>query len=405
MNWFAGGDRNTKFFHNHVNIKRQKLKLKRIQNTNSNWLEIQELMANAAVEFFSNQFTQSGDTTMVTLEQNLELCKYPTIDEVKNAVFVLSGDSASGPDDFTGLFHQTCWDIVGEDIYMLIQEFYGGASLPKSITHTNLVLLPKKPQVQTFSDLRPISLSNFINKGLLEISSTYFEEDGVAEHFNMIMNLLVKNWYSMLINGQASWFFKSSKGVKQGDPLSPTLFIMSAEVLSRSLNNLFLYKNFKGFGIPKWTDPLNHLAYADDTIIFSSVDPYFLKKETVGSITVFQKGTFPFTYLGCPMFYTRRRKDYCNDLTKKVKVRLHSYKGKLLSFGGKATLITSVLQSLPTHILSVLDPPNNVIEQLHKIFSRFFWSSTDKGRSRHWTKWLNLCLPTEEGGVGVHITF
>lgn len=47
----------------------------------------------------------------------------------------------------------TCWNIVGEDIYMLLQEFHGGAPLQKSITNTNLVLLPKKPQVKTFSDL------------------------------------------------------------------------------------------------------------------------------------------------------------------------------------------------------------------------------------------------------------
>nr|XP_016438057.1 PREDICTED: uncharacterized mitochondrial protein AtMg01250-like [Nicotiana tabacum]XP_018631262.1 secreted RxLR effector protein 78-like [Nicotiana tomentosiformis] len=102
---------------------------------------------------------------------------------------------------------------------------------------------------------------------------------GFAEHFiNMIGNLLVNNWYSVLIIGQASGFFKSNRGVKQGDPLSPTLFILSTEVVSRSLKNLFLDKNFKGFGMPKWTDPLNYLAYADDTIIFSSADPYSLKK-------------------------------------------------------------------------------------------------------------------------------
>lgn len=46
----------------------------------------------------------------------------------------------------------------------MVQVFYDGGYLPKSITHTNLVLLPKIPRVQTFSDLKPINLSNFVNK-------------------------------------------------------------------------------------------------------------------------------------------------------------------------------------------------------------------------------------------------
>jgi len=46
----------------------------------------------------------------------------------------------------------------------MVQDFFSGNSLAKSISHTNLVLLPKKDQVHSFADLRPISLSNFINK-------------------------------------------------------------------------------------------------------------------------------------------------------------------------------------------------------------------------------------------------
>nr|XP_016440976.1 PREDICTED: uncharacterized protein LOC107766672 [Nicotiana tabacum] len=220
---------------------------------------------------------------------------------------------------------------------------------------------------------------------------------GFFEQFiNTVWNFLSNNWYSVLINDQDLGFSHSTRGVKQGDPLSPALFILSAEVLSRSLNKLFEYRRFRGYGIPKWTDPLNHLTYADDTIIFASADPYSLEKivevlskyeftsgqlinkskssfymhsnvvgalfNSVGTIIGFARGGFPFTYLGCPISYKRRRKDYYNDLIKKVNTKLHSWKGKLLSFVGKATLISSVLQSIPTHILSVLEPPDNVLE-------------------------------------------
>ncbi|XP_009624555.1 uncharacterized protein [Nicotiana tomentosiformis] len=126
---------------------------------------------------------------------------------------------------------------------------------------------------------------------------------------------------------------------------------------------------------------------------------------TVGTITGFQQGEFPLTYLGRPIFYTRRSKDYYNEVIRKVKAKLQSWKGKPLSYGGKATLITSVLQSMPTHILSVLDPPHNVLEHLHKTFARFFWSNKEEGRSKHWEKCLNLSLPKEEGGLGFRSIF
>ncbi|XP_059315792.1 secreted RxLR effector protein 78-like [Lycium ferocissimum] len=90
---------------------------------------------------------------------------------------------------------------------------------------------------------------------------------GFAEVFiDMIWRLIANNWYSVLFNGQASGFFHSTRGVKQGDPLSPALFILFAEVLSRALNSLFEDNGFRSYGMPKWSANLNHLAYADDTI-------------------------------------------------------------------------------------------------------------------------------------------
>lgn len=53
--------------------------------------------------------------------------------------------------------------------------------------------------------------------------------------------------------------------------------IFSAEVLSRSLNALFDYGQFVGYGLPKWIAEINHLAYEDDTIILSFTNRYSLK--------------------------------------------------------------------------------------------------------------------------------
>ncbi|XP_075098963.1 uncharacterized protein LOC142175861 [Nicotiana tabacum] len=149
---------------------------------------------------------------------------------------------------------------------------------------------------------------------------------GFSEHFiNMVWNLMSNNWYSVLVNGQSSGFFKSTRGVKQGDLLSLALFILSAECWGN-------YEKISGQMINK--DKSSYYMHS------KVANGLF---QAVGAITGFARAKFPFTYIGCPIFYTRRRKDYYEDLIKKVKAKLHSWKGKLLSFGGKATLISSVL--------------------------------------------------------------
>lgn len=103
---------------------------------------------------------------------------------------------------------------------------------------------------------------------------------------------------------------------------------------------------------------MNHLAYANDTTIFASTQYDSLKKvmavsgsyekilghlinkskssyyihanvanvlfNAVRDVTGFSKGEFPFTYLGCRIFCTKRMMDYYDDLIKKVKSVLHS---------------------------------------------------------------------------------
>lgn len=56
------------------------------------------------------------------------------------------------------------WEIMRDNVFRVVKAYFGGDTLPKLFTHTNLVLIPKKSIIQSFSDLKPIYLSNFINK-------------------------------------------------------------------------------------------------------------------------------------------------------------------------------------------------------------------------------------------------
>ncbi|KAH0769685.1 hypothetical protein KY290_013666 [Solanum tuberosum] len=197
---------------------------------------------------------------------------------------------------------------------------------------------------------------------------------GFSENWiHIIYSFLSNNWYSVIINGGIYGFFKSSRGLRQGDPLSPSLFILSVELLSHLLTGLQTKIGYKGFYMSVNGPQIKHLTFADDTIIFCNGDKRYLKMNTVIS--------------------------YYNDIVKKVTSKIRGCHSKLLSPGGRAILIRHVLLTLPTHLLSVVVPPKGTFEIIEKCLARFFWSGQDTRNKHHWISWDNLCYPFEEGGV------
>nr|XP_027067829.1 uncharacterized protein LOC113693496 [Coffea arabica] len=88
-----------------------------------------------------------------------------------------------------------------------------------------------------------------------------FEEKVVDIIFRLVSN----NWFSVLVNGEAAGFFKSSKGLRQGDPVSPALFVLIAEFLGR--DHLLVSQPGRLF-VSSGT-PVPYLAFADDMLIFT----------------------------------------------------------------------------------------------------------------------------------------
>lgn len=97
-------------------------------------------------------------------DYNMLMIIDPIMDKVKDIMSGLSGDNACGPDRFTGIFFQKCWDIFIEDIKRLVRIFFCGQTLPRFIMHIHLVMLPKRESVKEFTNMRPLSLCNFFNK-------------------------------------------------------------------------------------------------------------------------------------------------------------------------------------------------------------------------------------------------
>ncbi|XP_070025375.1 uncharacterized protein [Nicotiana sylvestris] len=160
MTWFKEGDRNTNFFHAQVIGRRKRLQLNRIQDSGGTWIEKEKEIAEESIRFYEEQFTEIASPSlfeivdhvpnMMNNEQNAELIKQLTKEEVKEAVFGLNGDSAGGPDGMTDKLYHSCCDIIGDDMFDIVRAFFNGHELPKCVTHTNLVLIPKKKKLPLF---------------------------------------------------------------------------------------------------------------------------------------------------------------------------------------------------------------------------------------------------------------
>ena len=88
---------------------------------------------------------------------------------------------------------------------------------------------------------------------------------GFGEQFiDLVWRLLSNVWFLVIINGSSYGFFKSTRELHQGDPLSPVLFVIGAEVLSKGLNNLALQLGILGFKVPHGCPSVTYWTFVDD---------------------------------------------------------------------------------------------------------------------------------------------
>jgi hypothetical protein len=259
---------------------------------------------------------------------------------------------------------------------------------------------------------------------------------GFQEKFsNWIMQCVTTVSFSVLTNGGKSKSFQPTRGIRQGDPLSPYLFVLCQEVLSRLIDKELVVGNINGVRMNVGGPAFTHVMYANDIILFAKancrevkildacIEKYclwsgqainrdksslFFSKMVQGERKRMIKHTLQMkniqqhaTYLGAPLFTSRNR---CNDfkfLQEKLDARLRGWRSKTLSWVGHNTLIKSVANALPTYTFSTFDVPNKVCDKLDASTRRFWWNpKKDHGRFLAWKSWEHLCLPKRYGGLG-----
>jgi hypothetical protein len=242
--------------------------------------------------------------------------------------------------------------------------------------------------------------------------------------------------FSVLINGSPSGFFGSSRGVRQGDPLSPFLFVLVMEAFSRMIGAIYSRGLISGFAVGSRDHDrveVSHLLFADDTLVFCSADDsqisYMgallvcfeavsglkvnLTKSSlisVGSLNNVSQlagslgcGTadLPLKYLGLPLGASFKLKAIWRDLEDLMARRLAPWKRTYLSKGGRVALIKSTLSNMPTYLLSLFPIPADVAKRIEKIQRDFLWGGLNDEVKLHLVDWDTVCSPISEGGLGI----
>ncbi|KAD3337408.1 hypothetical protein E3N88_32928 [Mikania micrantha] len=227
---------------------------------------------------------------------------------------------------------------------------------------------------------------------------------------------------------------KGEKSDRQGDPLSPFLFILVMEALEIVMSKACENGIYQGIKLPTSDTLISHLLFADDAIFLgdgttsnmknlmrilrcfkaaSGLSVNYIKSNvyTVGiddsqvnllaQCSKCKIGSFPFTYLGLPVGANMNYIKNWKPVIDIFESRLSLWKAKTLSFGGKITLIKSVLGSLPIYYFSFFKAPNHVIESLERIRRRFLWGDSSNSNKISWIAWERMMAPKVMGGGGI----
>lgn len=246
-----------------------------------------------------------------------------------------------------------------------------------------------------------------------------------------IMACLTSARSSVLINGSPTEEFQLARGLRQGDPLAPFLFIIAMEGLHVAIDNLVSSKSFLCAKIKDIN--ISHLFYADDVILIgewsesnmrnissalrffygiSGLKINFQKSSILGvgvanaeitrlaNLFGCKTENFPFKYLGIPIGGKSNRATMWEPVVNKFNKRLSKWKASLLSIGGRATLISSVLGSMAIYYLSIFRMPKMVSKSLESIRSSFFWGGTRENKKMSWLKWTSILASKKDGGLG-----
>jgi hypothetical protein len=259
---------------------------------------------------------------------------------------------------------------------------------------------------------------------------------GFGDKFtDWILSCVTSANFAVMINGEATSFFKSERGLRQGCPLSPYLFILIMEGLSLLLSKSISEHHISGIKVSKFLK-IVHLMFVDDVLLMTKADltewlvildllqlfcsvsglSINYSKSTVHfwglneAELVLLKDSIPFSfidlskgfrYLGYQLKPGASSSVDWRWLVAIFERRIGFWCNKWLSLGGRFTLVKSVLESLAVFWMTLERIPNKIINILRRLSFNFLWNGQAGKHRFHLCSWELLSKPRRAGGWGL----
>lgn len=279
-----------------------------------------------------------------------------------------------------------------------------------------------------------------LEKAYDRISWTYMEKvltdlSCPGELITRIMKCVHSNATSILWNGEKLDEFHTSRGLRQGDPISPYLFVLGMEKLTHMILDRVKHKHWCGLKAGRNGPMISHMMFADDLVLFAEANSnqlneiltclqefmemsghklsqektyiYFspnVKHATKRAICVssgFKEVQDLGRYLGANISHPKRRKAKYETVIERIKTRLSGWNTASLSMAGRITLVKSFTSSMALYPMQHDRLPSGVTSDIEKAQRSFIWGEQEGSKKRHAINWNQLCKPKDVGGLGI----
>ncbi|CAA0819658.1 Unknown protein [Striga hermonthica] len=239
----------------------------------------------------------------------------------------------------------------------------------------------------------------------------------------------------LLFNGVITKEFCPSRGLRQGDPISPYLFVLCIERLAHLISARVSTGQWRPIRMGRGNEKVDvpYLLFADDLLLFveATHDQATMVKSTliefcsISGLKVSEAKTCIFfstnvppasrqflaasmaytevddlgLYLGMPLVHGRVNKHMYQRILDKAESRLSNWKASSLSLAGRLVLTQSVLSTMPFYSMQTVWLPLSILDELEKHCRRFIWGGSTTHRKASLVSWETVCKPKDDGGL------